>query len=123
MIGIGALSLALAVGFGAFGAHALRGALSPYEQAVYEKAVFYHFIHGFGILVISLLPSLSIIPQKLSNRLSLLLVTGIILFSGSLYLLAITGARWFGAITPLGGLSFIGVWLWLSMHLLITKEK
>ena len=105
----GAILLALAVILGAFGAHGLRGRLDAYSMGIYEKAVFYHFIHALGILVVS---SLRRTPWICG-----LLLAGIVLFSGSLYVLAISGVRELGAITPFGGLAFIAAWLLLAWSL------
>jgi LPXTG-motif cell wall-anchored protein len=105
----GALLLALAVMLGAFGAHGLRDRLDAYSMGVYEKAVFYHFIHALGLLIVSFLPKTSG-----TNWSSWLLLGGVAIFSGSLYLLAITGNRMLGAITPIGGVSFIAAWLVLA---------
>src|SRR5690348_13589891 len=100
--GIAAVLMALAVMLGAFGAHGLKDRLDAYSMEVYQKAVFYHFVHALGLLVVTLSP-------RTANLIwvNILLVTGILIFSGSLYLLALTGVRTLGAITPLGGLSFI----------------
>ena len=107
-----AILLALAVMLGAFGAHGLKDRLDAYSMDVYQKAVFYHFIHALGMLVVSL----SARTQNLV-WVNLLLLAGILIFSGSLYLLAITGVRTLGAITPLGGVSFIAAWLMLAWNL------
>ena len=104
----GAILLALAVILGAFGAHGLRDRLDAYRMGVYEKAVFYHFIHAVMLFILS---GRSPIPRGPWVS----LVMGIAIFSGSLYLLALTNQRWLGAITPLGGLSFIVGWLWLMI--------
>jgi uncharacterized membrane protein YgdD (TMEM256/DUF423 family) len=109
---IAALLLALAVMLGAFGAHGLKDRLDAYSMEVYQKAVFYHFIHALGLLVVTLAPRTANLVWV-----NLLLVAGILIFSGSLYLLAITGVRTLGAITPLGGLSFIAAWLLLAWSL------
>jgi uncharacterized membrane protein YgdD (TMEM256/DUF423 family) len=109
---IAALLLALAVMLGAFGAHGLKDRLDAYSMDVYQKAVFYHFIHALGLLVVSLSPRTASLIWV-----HLLLVAGILIFSGSLYLLALTGVRTLGAITPLGGLSFIAAWLLLAWSL------
>jgi uncharacterized membrane protein YgdD (TMEM256/DUF423 family) len=114
----GAFLLALAVVFGAFGAHGLRGRLDAYSMSVYEKAVFYHFIHGLGLLIVSFLPKTGTFSESAASVVCWLLLIGILIFSGSLYLLAITGTRWLGAITPLGGLSFIVGWLVLAWYLM-----
>jgi uncharacterized membrane protein YgdD (TMEM256/DUF423 family) len=114
----GAFALALAVMLGAFGAHGLRGRLDAYLMSVYEKAVFYHFIHALGILIVALLPKSGQISAGNVSWICGLLLAGIVLFSGSLYLLAVTGITMLGAITPIGGLSFIAAWLMLGWVLL-----
>lgn len=113
-----AAALALAVVLGAFGAHGLRDRLDAYLMGVYEKAVFYHFVHALGLLIVSLLPKLGAIGQSGANWVCGLLLAGIVVFSGSLYALAITGNRALGAITPLGGLAFIAGWLALAWALI-----
>ena len=107
-----AVLMALAVMLGAFGAHGLKDRLDAYSMEVYQKAVFYHFVHALGLLIVTLSP-------RTANLIwvNILLVTGILIFSGSLYLLAVTGVRTLGAITPLGGLSFIAAWLMLAWSL------
>jgi uncharacterized membrane protein YgdD (TMEM256/DUF423 family) len=114
----GAFLLALAVVFGAFGAHGLRGRLDEYSMSVYEKAVFYHFIHALGLLIVSFLPKTGTFSENATSTVCWLLLIGIAIFSGSLYALAITGTRWLGAITPIGGLSFIAGWLALAWFLM-----
>lgn len=109
-IATGAGFMALAVILGAFGAHALKGRLDEYSLSVYEKAVFYHFVHALGILIVALLARLNAITPGGQARAAWLLFAGIILFSGSLYVLAISGWRVLGAVTPLGGLAFIAGW-------------
>ena len=109
-----AIMLALGVIFGAFGAHALRARLDAYLMGVYEKAVFYHFVHALGMLIVSLLPKTGAIGQSPAGWVCGLLLAGIAIFSGSLYALAITGQRVLGAITPIGGVSFIAAWLMLA---------
>ena len=106
---IGAVALGLAVALGAFGAHGLRGRLDEYSLGIYEKAVFYHFIHAIGLLVVPLLTK--------NERVCWLLALGILLFSGSLYALAISGVRALGAVTPFGGLAFIAAWALLASDL------
>ena len=99
----------LAVALGAFGAHSLKATLLAHETvSVWEKAVLYHFVHALALLVLALHGVGSRAP-------SILFVAGIILFSGSLYLLALTNVRWLGAITPLGGLCFLAGWAWLAI--------
>ena len=102
-----AILLALAVAFGAFGAHGLRGKIDDYSMNVYERAVLYHFIHALGLLIVAQMP-------RPSAAVAWLLVAGIVLFSGSLYVLAISGVRALGAVTPFGGVAFIAAWALLA---------
>lgn len=113
---VAAFLLALAVGMGAFGAHGLRERLDAYSMSVYEKAVFYHFVHALGILIVSLLARANAITFSGQARVAWLLLIGIVVFSGSLYALAISGVRILGAITPIGGLAFIAGWIWLIVE-------
>lgn len=106
-----ALLMALAVAIGAFGAHGLKSHLSDEMMQTYKTGVEYHFYHALGLLLVGVL-SLSM-PSGLLNWSAVLLAAGIILFSGSLYVLAVTGIKWLGAITPFGGLSFIVGWVLL----------
>ena len=101
--------LTMAVIIGAFGAHGLKSHLTNEMMQVYKTGVEYHFYHALGLLLIGVL-SVSM-PSGLLNWSAIFLTLGIILFSGSLYILAITGIKWLGAITPLGGLSFIAGWI------------
>lgn len=111
---IGSILMALAVAAGAFGAHGLRSRLDAYSLSVYEKAVFYHFIHAIGILLIALLARADSISPAGQGRAAGLLLVGILIFSGSLYALSISGVRILGAITPIGGIAFIAGWLLLA---------
>ncbi|MBN7797271.1 DUF423 domain-containing protein [Parahaliea mediterranea] len=111
---IGALAGMLAVMFGAFGAHALRGRLDDYALGVFETAVQYHFYHALALLAVGLL-ALHQPPSTLLRSSGWLFLFGLLLFSGSLYLLALTGTRWLGAVTPLGGLAFIAGWACLAV--------
>lgn len=115
--------MALGVMLGAFGAHALKERLDAYSIGVYEKAVFYHFIHALGILIVSALMRAGAITESACTLVCALLLAGIVLFSGSLYLLAVTGTRGLGAVTPFGGLAFIAAWLVLAYRLLRTALK
>jgi uncharacterized membrane protein YgdD (TMEM256/DUF423 family) len=115
---IGATALALAVILGAFGAHGLKDRLDAYSLSVYEKAVFYHFIHALGLLIVSLMPKGGYLSQNQAAWVCGFLTAGIVLFSGSLYVLAVTRIPILGAITPFGGLSFIAAWLMLVWVLL-----
>jgi uncharacterized membrane protein YgdD (TMEM256/DUF423 family) len=107
-----ALRLAAGLGFlgvalGAFGAHLLKDLLARNQTAqIWEKAVFYQLIHAVVLLVLAARNPVPAGP-------SLSFLTGIVFFSGSLYILAVTNIRWFGAITPFGGLAFLLGWFWL----------
>ena len=102
-----------AVALGAFGAHALKDTLHSHEMAdVWNKAVLYHFIHAIALFVLAFFGT--------ANRGAWwLMFAGIVLFSGSLYMMALSNLRWLGAITPFGGLCFLAGWLWL----VITPPK
>jgi uncharacterized membrane protein YgdD (TMEM256/DUF423 family) len=115
--GIGAGALGLAVTLGAFGAHGLRDRLDAYSMGVYERAVFYQFIHALALLITPLFVRSGMLPAAAGNRVGWLLLIGILLFSGSLYALAISGARMLGAVTPFGGLAFIVAWVLLAVGL------
>src|SRR5438477_397626 len=106
MIRMAAALCFLAVGLGAFGAHWLKPTLEARNLVdVWNKAVLYHFIHAIALFVLALVGS--------TNRGAWwLLFAGIIIFSGSLYTMGLTGVRWLGAITPIGGLCFLAGWLW-----------
>lgn len=108
------LLLALAVMLGAFGAHALKNRLPSDMLAVYQTAVQYHFYHALGLLLIGVL-ALQFPTSMWLRAAGGLMLAGVALFSGSLYVLSFTGARWLGAVTPLGGIAFIGAWLALAV--------
>jgi uncharacterized membrane protein YgdD (TMEM256/DUF423 family) len=118
-----AILLALAVSIGAFGAHVLQGRLDTYSLGIYEKAVFYHFIHALGMLAVPLLVRARLISESAGTWTGWLFLAGIVLFSGSLYALAITGVRTLGAITPFGGASFIAAWLVLAVCALRSRSS
>lgn len=103
---VGATVCFFAVALGAFGAHALKTTLIAHSSRdVWHTAVLYHFLHGLALIVIA---------STTQNRVvCYLFVAGILLFSGSLYLLATTNWSWLGPITPLGGLCFLAGWAWL----------
>ena len=97
----------LGVALGAFGAHALKETLAAREMlGAWEKAVLYQFIHAIALLGLAMMPNLN-------KPAAMLLLAGIVLFSGSLYVMALTNVRALGAITPLGGLCFLAGWAWL----------
>ena len=102
----------LGVAFGAFGAHALKGKVDPYLLDVFKTGVLYHMVHALGLFAVAWLSSLSQDPKLFWS--GVCMVVGIILFSGSLYAMTLTGVRALGAITPLGGLSFLAGWLLIA---------
>lgn len=105
---LGSLSAFVAVGAGAFGAHALKSRLPPDMLAVFEVGARYQMYHALGLLAAGWAASRW--PGAPANAGGGLFLVGTVLFSGSLYLLALTGARWLGAVTPLGGLAFLAGW-------------
>jgi uncharacterized membrane protein YgdD (TMEM256/DUF423 family) len=109
---LGALSALLAVAAGAFGAHALRERLAPDMLGVFEIGARYHMYHALGLLAAAW--AVSRWPGGPAVAAGWLFVAGTLVFSGSLYLLAFTGQRWLGAVTPLGGLAFVLGWASLA---------
>lgn len=116
LIAAAALNLFIGIAAGAFGAHGLKTILSVEMLAIWQTAVQYQLVHGLALLVLA-----NMWPRWHSRWLrisAIAMMIGIFLFSGSLYLLAITGMRTLGAITPLGGLAFLSGWgllLWLAL--------
>lgn len=121
LLAAGALVAALAVIMGAFGAHALKARLGVELGAVYRTAVDYHFYHAIGLLAAGL--AAERLPGVRALRWSgALFGAGIVLFSGSLYVLSLGGPGWLGAVTPVGGLAFIGGWLLLARGVLRPRH-
>jgi uncharacterized membrane protein YgdD (TMEM256/DUF423 family) len=111
---IGSFLMALAVAFGAFGAHIVQEMLSPDRFAVYQTAVQYHFYHALGLLIAGIL-SLWIRESNWLKWSGIMMLTGIVVFSGSLYILTLTDTGCLGMITPFGGLAFILGWIFLAI--------
>jgi uncharacterized membrane protein YgdD (TMEM256/DUF423 family) len=111
---VGAAFMGVGVIVGAFGAHGLSGYLDGYSRSVYEKGVFYHLIHALGIVSVASMATAGVIKPLLAARICAVFTLGIVLFSGSLYLLAISQIKAFGAVTPFGGVSFILGWFSLA---------
>lgn len=110
----GAVLSGLAVVLGAFGAHALASRLGPDALETFQTGVRYHMYHALALLAAGWLVDRR--PDLMSARLAgRLFVTGVVIFSGSLYALALTGQRWLGAITPVGGVAFILGWVALAL--------
>lgn len=104
--------MALGVALGAFGAHGLKDKIAPNLMAAYQTGVEYHFYHALGLLLLGVLAYQFPAATGLLTA-SWILLVGVLLFSGSLYLMAFTGVRWLGAITPIGGTAFIVGWAWV----------
>ncbi|MGD8360129.1 MAG: DUF423 domain-containing protein [Gemmatimonadota bacterium] len=104
----GALFGLLAVALGAFGAHGLRGRLSPGDLAIFEVAVRYQMYHALGLVLVAVLAALA--PGFRGRGVGWAFTLGVLIFSGSLYALVLTGQRWLGALTPLGGVAFLVGW-------------
>jgi uncharacterized membrane protein YgdD (TMEM256/DUF423 family) len=109
---IGAISAFLGVAAGAFGAHGLKSRLDSEMLAIFETGVRYQMYHAFALIVVAW--AIERWPGHLMATSGWLFIAGTLLFSGSLYLLSLTGQRWLGAITPLGGLAFLAGWLCLA---------
>lgn len=108
---LGAALAAVGVAAGAFGAHALASRVTPERLETFDTAVRYQLIHALGLLAVALLGD----DSRQAAWAGILFIVGIALFSGSLYLLVLTGVRAFGAITPLGGVAFIAGWVLLAI--------
>ncbi len=112
---LGAVFAGVGVGLGAFAAHGLRGSLTSVELATFETGVRYQMYHALALLITSWAANHT--KPKLSQLVGILFTVGMVLFSGSLYLLALTEIRWIGAITPVGGVSLLIGWVVLALSL------
>jgi len=113
-LALGAANAALAGILGAFGAHTLRARLTAHQLSTFHTGVEYHVYHALGLLAVAFAASL--LPGSALVRASgWLMIAGIVLFSGSLYALSLTGTRWLGAITPFGGTAMIVAWALLAV--------
>jgi uncharacterized membrane protein YgdD (TMEM256/DUF423 family) len=110
-IALGALNAAIAVAAGAFAAHALRERLDARSLEVFETGARYHMYHALAIVAAGVVASTGV---RGAQTAAWIFQAGIVLFSGSLYALALSGTKALGAITPLGGLAFLAGWLWLA---------
>lgn len=108
-LAIGGVAALLAVALGAFGAHALKNRIPAEMLAVWHTGVEYHFYHALGLLAVGIVAA-QLPDSTLLKWSGWLMLAGILLFSGSLYALALTGQSWLGAVTPAGGLAFIAAW-------------
>ena len=120
LVGLGALNAFLAVAAGAFAAHLLKHTLTVEYLNVFKTAADYQLIHGVGLIVIGILTKQN--PNRGNVAAATFMFIGIVLFSGSLYLLSTTGTKWLGMITPVGGVCFLIAWLILGFNYLFKKE-
>lgn len=118
----GASFMALAVCFGAFGAHIVQDMLTPDRFDVFKTAVEYHFYHAIGLLILGLI-SQRTESSKWIQWSGYSMIAGILIFSGSLYILTLTDTSWLGAVTPLGGFAFILGWLFLIVSILKHPDE
>ena len=107
---LGGINAALGVMLGAFGAHGLKAKISAEMLAVYQTGVHYHLFHALGLLAVGLVAT-QIADSVWLRWSGWLMLLGIILFSGSLYVLSVSGVRWLGMVTPFGGVAFIAAWI------------
>ena len=111
-IKIGAIMMALSVALGAFGAHALKSAFDENMQQVYNTAVEYQFYHSLGMFAVAFISHIN--NTKKVNLAGNIMIASTAIFSGSLYIMTVTGIKWLGAITPIGGIGFIVAWIMLA---------
>ncbi|MGP5552047.1 DUF423 domain-containing protein [Psychrobacter celer] len=116
-IGIAAINMAIAVSLGAFGAHGLKNLVSLQQLEWWHTATLYLFVHALGLLIVGVLIRL----RYAAHPPAWLLQIGIIIFAGSLYAMTLGAPRWFGAITPIGGVLMIAGWLWLAISAFAIK--
>lgn len=116
-LALGCINAMLAVILGAFGAHALKSHLTEHMLGIYQTGVQYHFYHALGLIAVGLIMQ-QLTPLIWFKAAGWLMFSGIVLFSGSLYLLSITQLRWLGAITPIGGTAFIIAWAFLFIGII-----
>ena len=110
-ISVGAINMAVAVACGAFAAHWLKPRLSAEQMAWWQTGTQYFFYHALGLLIVGMLLRINLTSPTIAWVMQL----GIVLFTGSLYLMALGMPRWLGAITPIGGTLFIIAWIWLAI--------
>jgi len=118
----GSAFMALAVAFGAFGAHIVQDMLTPERFDVYQTGVEYHFYHALGLLIAGAV-SMHFNINKWIARSAGLFIAGILIFSGSLYILTLTDTGWLGAITPIGGVAFILGWIFFAVGVATSRVK
>ena len=115
---LGSVLTGIAIIIGAFGAHAIKTKVLPEDLAIFETGIKYHFYHSLGLIIIGILGFHY--PNEVVQSSGKLFILGILIFSGSLYLLVLTNIRWLGAITPIGGFCFIMGWFILAYNIYKT---
>lgn len=120
IIALGAFNAFIAVAAGAFAAHGLKDILSPEYLSTFKTASDYQMMHAIGLILIGLINKQD--TNRCNFAAAVFMLIGIILFSGSLYLLTLTGTRWLGIVTPFGGVCFLIAWLTLGFNYLLSKE-
>ncbi|MDR4506760.1 MAG: DUF423 domain-containing protein [Candidatus Brocadiaceae bacterium] len=111
---IGSVNMALAVILGAFGSHALKARISPEKFSVFQTGNQYHIYHAIGLFAVAFVAA-CLPSSRLVKWSGWLMLAGILCFSGSLYILSLSGVRWFGAIIPVGGMALIVSWIFLAI--------
>ena len=112
LLAAGAINAALSVAAGAFGAHGLRARLEPRALEIFETGARYHMYHALGMILCAIIAASGLGGARTAGW---ILQAGIVIFSGSLYALALTDVKVLGAITPIGGLAFLAGWVWLAI--------
>lgn len=120
IIATGAFNAFIAVAAGAFAAHGLKDILSDEYLSTFRTAADYQMMHGLGMILIGLINKYN--SNRCNIAAAVFMLIGIILFSGSLYMLTLTGTRWLGIITPFGGICFLIAWLTLGFNFLLSKD-
>ncbi len=119
----GAWLLAAGIAIGAFGAHALKDVLDLEHRYIYDKAVLYHLVNAVGLMALAGFMKSESLSARASRTIGLMLFFGVVIFSGSLYLLCLSGVRWLGAITPIGGSLLIIGWVVVGCKLFQAGKK
>ncbi len=130
LVRLGAINGFLAVAIGAFGAHGLKGKITPDLLEVYHTGAEYHLTHALALIAAAFLAERfgtldgeDSRPARLARLSGILFAIGIVVFSGSLYALALSGVRWLGAITPLGGVCFLTGWALLALAASLPHQR
>jgi uncharacterized membrane protein YgdD (TMEM256/DUF423 family) len=118
---LGSLSAMIAVALGAFGAHALRASITPLRLVTFETGVRYQMYHALALILVAIITAHA--PKRLSAAAGWLFVAGTLFFSGSLYALALTGTRSWGAVAPIGGACFLAGWACLAWAAIARKSE